>query len=153
MIVSTKGRYALRIMLDLSQHYGEGRVSVAEISKRQSISRKYLESIISSLVKAGYVNGTRGKGGGYVLTRPPSEYRVSDIIRLTEGSVAPVSCVDGSHLGCSMASECLTFPMWAGLDRVIETYLGAITIQDLLDGKIIRPEMSDFTYQNNEKDS
>ena len=137
MMVSTKGRYALRVMIDLALHSDEGRVSLSDISKRQQISLKYLENITSILVKAGYVDGTRGRGGGYVLTRPVNEYTVSEILKLTEGTLAPVACLGTDHNECLMASDCITLPMWTRLDNLIEGYLSSVTLADLVGGKVI----------------
>lgn len=131
-MVSTKGRYALRIMVSLAQRRDEGRVSLAEISKQQGISLKYMETIISVLVKAGHVSGSRGKGGGYVLTRAPEEYTVGSILELTEGSLAPVACLgcDGGN-DCQRANRCPTLPMWVKLDQIIHDYLSSVTLADL----------------------
>ena len=137
MMVSTKGRYALRVMIDLAMHSDGGRVSLSDISKRQKISLKYLENITSILVKAGYVDGTRGRGGGYVLTKPTAEYSVSEILKLTEGTLAPVACLGTDHNECMMASECITLPMWTRLDSLIEGYLGSVTLADLIEGRVI----------------
>lgn len=127
MIVSTKGRYALRVMIDLAV-YGEGRyVPLAEIAGRQGISEKYLESILVVLSRAGCLLALRGKGGGYRLAREPEAYTAGEIIRLVEGTLAPVSCMkDGES--CARAGECPTRPMWKGLDRVIAEYLDGWTL-------------------------
>ena len=130
MMVSTKGRYALRIMVSLAQRMDEGRISLAEISKQQGISLKYMETIISVLAKAGYVSGSRGKGGGYVLTREPQEYTVGSILELTEGSLAPVACL-GCKTDCQRADSCPTLPMWIKLDQIIHDYLESVTLADL----------------------
>lgn len=130
MMVSTKGRYALRIMVSLAQRRDEGRISLAEISKQQGISLKYMETIISVLAKAGYVSGSRGKGGGYVLTREPQEYTVGSILELTEGSLAPVACL-GCKTDCQRADRCPTLPMWIKLDQIIHDYLESVTLADL----------------------
>ena len=136
MMVSTKGRYALIVMIDMAFHRDTGRISLADISKRQGISLKYLESITAMLVKAGYLRGSRGRGGGYILAKDPSECSVGDIIKLTEGSLAPVACLEGDEAQCPKVSECLTYPMWANLDNLIDSYLGSISIQDLIDLKV-----------------
>ena len=106
MLVSTKGRYALRVMVDLAEHQAAGRIPLKEIAARQGISEKYLENILATLVRANMLSGMRGKGGGYVLTRPPEQYTVGEILRLTEGSLAPVACLDGDCKGCSRSDEC-----------------------------------------------
>lgn len=132
MLVSTRGRYALRIMLELGRHEGEGCVPLPVIAENQQISEKYLESIVSVLAKARLVDGQRGKGGGYRLTRPLSECSVGEILRLTEGSLAPVSCLDGDTNACPRAGQCSTLPMWEKLDRLINGYLDSVRLSDLL---------------------
>ena len=132
MLISTKGRYALRVMIDLVEHQSEGYVPLKEIAERQEISEKYLESIIKILVKAKMLDGLRGKGGGYKLTRAPEQYTVGSILRLTEESLAPVSCLENGAVPCARAAECRTLPMWQGLDKVISDYLGRVTIADLM---------------------
>lgn len=131
MLVSTKGRYALRVMVDLAEHQANGRIPLKEIAERQDISEKYLENILSTLVRNGILSGMRGKGGGYCLTKDPSQFTVGQILRLTEGSLAPVACLDGTHRGCARASECPTIGMWSKLDSMISGYLDSITIEDL----------------------
>ena len=132
MLVSTKGRYALRVMVDLAEHQAAGRIPLKEIAARQGISEKYLENILATLVRANMLSGMRGKGGGYVLTRPPEQYTVGEILRLTEGSLAPVACLEPGAKACEHASECRTLPLWKGLDKVINDYLDNITIADLI---------------------
>lgn len=132
MLVSTRGRYALRIMLELGRHEGEGCVPLPVIAENQQISEKYLESIVSVLAKARLVEGQRGKGGGYRLTRPLSECSVGEILRLTEGSLAPVSCLDDDTNACPRAGQCSTLPMWEKLDRLINGYLDSVRLSDLL---------------------
>ena len=132
MLVSTRGRYALRIMLELGRHEGEGCVPLPVIAENQQISEKYLESIVSVLAKAKLVEGQRGKGGGYRLTRPLSECSVGEILRLTEVSLAPVSCLDGDTNACPRAGQCSTLPMWEKLDRLINGYLDSVRLSDLL---------------------
>ena len=132
MLVSTRGRYALRIMLELGRHEGEGCIPLPVIAENQQISEKYLESIVSVLAKAKLVEGQRGKGGGYRLTRPLSECSVGEILRLTEGSLAPVSCLDGDTNACPRAGQCSTLPMWEKLDRLINGYLDSVRLSDLL---------------------
>ena len=130
MIVSTKGRYALRVMIDLAEHQSEKYTPLKEIAARQQISEKYLENILKTLVQNGLLQGLRGKGGGYRLTRDPSQYRISDILLLTEGNLAPVACLEPGA-DCGRLSECRTYEMWRGLDEVIRTYLDKITLTDL----------------------
>ena len=132
MLVSTKGRYALRVMLELAQFGGEGYLPLTEIAERQDISVKYLESIISVLSKAGLVDGVRGKGGGYRLNRKPEEYSVGEILKLTEGSLAPVACLDSKPNKCERSESCKTLPMWEKLDEIICDYLNSVTLADLL---------------------
>lgn len=132
MLISTKGRYALRVMIDLAEHQTDGYLPLKEVAQRQGISEKYLETIIKLLVKANILNGLRGKGGGYKLTRPPEQYTVGSILRLTEDSLAPVSCLEPGAAACARAGECRTLHMWQGLDKVIGEYLDNITIADLM---------------------
>lgn len=137
MMISTKGRYALRIMLDLAQHQEGGYVSLTKIAERQGISVKYLEAIVSMLNKAGMVESQRGKEGGYKLTRKPEEYSVGSIVKLTEGTIAPVACLGKDNVGCEHASDCLTLPLWIKLESVVDGYLESVTLKDLLERKII----------------
>lgn len=137
MMVSTKGRYALRVMIDLASYEPNEYVPLKEITKRQNISAKYLESIISILVKEGFVVGLRGKGGGYKLTKTPDEYTVGSILKATEGGLAPVACLEAGAGGCTRAAECPTLPMWKNLEQMIDDYFERITIADLLNGENI----------------
>ena len=132
MLISTKGRYALRVMIDLVEHQSEGYVPLKEIAERQEISEKYLESIIKILVKAKLLDGLRGKGGGYKLTKAPEQYTAGAILRLTEESLAPVACLEDGAAPCTRAAECRTLPMWQGLDKVINEYLDSILLSDLV---------------------
>lgn len=134
MMVSTKGRYALTVMVDLARNSGEDFVSLADISERENLSMKYLESIISVLNKGGMLLSARGKKGGYKLARKPSEYNISEILLLTEGSLAPVNCIMQDGVQCKKAATCSTLPLWAGLDKVIDKYLGGITLEDIING-------------------
>lgn len=134
MLISTRGRYALRVMIDLAEHQSEGHIPLKEIAQRQDISEKYLESIIKLLVKARLLSGVRGKGGGYQLTRSPEQYTVDAILRLTEDSLAPVACLDEGAEPCARAAECRTLSLWQGLDQVIRNYLSNITLADLIRG-------------------
>ena len=135
MMISTKGRYALRVMLDLAEQDG-GYVPLAEVASRQGISEKYLEGIIALLSRAGLVKSLRGKGGGYCLARTPEEYTVGEILRITEGSLAPVSCLDDAKNTCPRAGECLTLPMWEKLYATISNFLDSVTLAAILDGSI-----------------
>lgn len=132
MLISTKGRYALRVMVDLAEHQAAGRIPLKEIADRQGVSEKYLENILATLVRAGLLSGMRGKGGGYRLTRDPDKYTAGEILRLTEGSLAPVSCLEGGNNGCERAGECRTIGMWRELDEMISNYLDGITVADLV---------------------
>ena len=132
MLISTKGRYALRVMIDLAEHQGEGYIPLKEVAQRQDISEKYLETIIKLLVKANILSGLRGKGGGYKLTKSPEQCTVGNILRLTEDSLAPVSCLEPGAAVCARAAECRTLDLWQGLDKVISEYLDNVTIADLM---------------------
>ena len=132
MLISTNGRYSLRVMIDLAEHQADGYIPLKTIAERQGISEKYLESIIKLLVKAKILTGLRGKGGGYQLTRPPEQYTVGDILRLTEESLAPVSCLEENADVCPRMAACRTLSLWQGLDAVIRTYLDNITIAELM---------------------
>lgn len=131
MKVSTRGRYALRLMIDLAQHQGEGYISLKEISSRQDITVRYLEQIIAILLKAGFVRSFRGKAGGYRLTRSPREYTTEDILKLTEGDLLPMSCMMAQENSCPRAANCATLPFWKGLQNVITDYLRDVTLEDL----------------------
>ena len=132
MLISTKGRYALRVMVDLAEHQSEGFIPLKVIAERQEISEKYLESIIKLLVKATLLNGVRGKGGGYRLTKSPDQYTVGSILRLTEESLAPVACLEEGAASCPRMAQCRTLPLWQGLNQVINDYLDNVTIVDLV---------------------
>lgn len=136
MLVSTKGRYALRVMIDLAEHPNDVFIPLKEIADRQQISEKYLESIISVLSKSGLVKGVRGKGGGYKLSKPPVEYTAADIISLTDGSLAPVNCLESGENTCKLRFNCKTLPMWKKLDQTISTYLHSVTLEDLVKGDV-----------------
>ena len=133
MLISTKGRYALRIMIDLAEHQTDEFISLRGIAQRQEISEKYLESIIRMLVKARVVESLRGKGGGYRLKKDPDQYTVGSILRLTEESLAPVSCLEADAETCPRAGNCRTLALWQGLDKVIYDYLESVTIADLME--------------------
>jgi len=131
MLVSTKGRYALRVMIDLAEHNSGEFIPLKEIADRQEISEKYLESIISTLTKADFLVGLRGKGGGYRLTRSPEKYTVGSILKLAEGTLAPVACLECTPNRCSRAAQCRTLPMWEKLGKIIDDYFEGITLADL----------------------
>ena len=132
MIVSTKGRYALRVMLCFAQRGSDEYVPLKEIAEAEDISQKYLESIMTILSKAGFLDAVHGKGGGYRLNRKPEEYTVGAILKLTEGSLAPVSCTTQGAAACSRSTCCQTLPMWERLERMIDDFFEGITLADLL---------------------
>ena len=132
MIVSTKGRYALRVMLCFAQRGGEEYIPLKEIAESEGISQKYLESIMTILSKAGFVDAVHGKGGGYRLNRKPEDYTVGSILKLTEGSLAPVSCTSQGAAACSRSTCCQTLPMWERLEKMIDEFFEGITLADLL---------------------
>ena len=132
MIISTRGRYALRVMIDLSQQDPDSYTPLKEIAARQEISEKYLENILKSLVTQGFILGLRGKGGGYRLNRPPEEYTIGSILKLTEGSLSAVSCTSMGASACSRTECCQAKPMWDKLDRMIDGFFEGITLADLL---------------------
>ena len=132
MMITTKGRYALRVMLDLAEHNTGKYIPLKEIAARQEISEKYLESIISVLSKAEFVIGLRGKGGGYRLAKSPEQYTVDSILQLTDGSLAPVTCLENANNTCARAASCKTLPMWKKLNDLIHEYLQSVTLDQLL---------------------
>ena len=134
MIVSTKGRYALRVMVQLAASQPGEYMPLGQISRREGISMKYLEAIFAVLVKAGFVEGLRGKGGGYRLTHSPAAYTVGSVLRLTEKSLAPVGCMAAGTPACDRAGRCPTRSMWQELDRMISAYFDSITLADLAAG-------------------
>lgn len=133
MMVSTKGRYALRVMIELAGSPRDEYRPLKEMAERQQISIKYLEAIVALLVKAGFVDGMRGKGGGYRLTREPREYNVWEILISTEGSLVPVSCLENGCEPCERASSCATLPMWNHLNDLIREYLESVSLSDLME--------------------
>lgn len=133
MKVSTKGRYALRMLLDLAEHSNNGFTALKDIAERQDISKKYLEQIVPILNKSDILKTNRGFQGGYKLAKSPDKYTVGEILRLTEGSLSPVPCLDQSPIECERSRDCLTLPIWQGLSKVINEYLDSITLQDVLD--------------------
>ena len=141
MKISTKGRYALRMIIDITLHQDEGYISLKDISERQHISKKYLEQIVPLLNKSGILKTSRGNRGGYKINGNPAKYTVGDILRATEGSLAPVACLDFSPNDCERIDECFTLPVWEGLYKVVIDYLDGITIQDIADRYI--------NYENN----
>ena len=136
MLISTKGRYALRVMADLARNGGEGYVVLMDIAQRQNISEKYLEGIVAALSRSGFLQTQRGRGGGYRLARRPEKYSVGDVLRSAEGSLAPVSCIKTGDAECPNADNCLTLPLWKELDRVMNEYLDSVTLADLIRGDV-----------------
>lgn len=134
MNVTSKGRYALYIMLDLARREDEGCVSLKTIADRHNISMKYLEAIVGSLKRAGLVESTRGKEGGYRLNKPAVEYSVGEILRCLEDNLAPVACIRSGSVNCEKAGECITVPMWKELDDITNAYLDTVSLKDLLTG-------------------
>lgn len=131
-MISTRGRYALRVLIDLAEHGGEQYLPMKEVASRQEISLKYLERILPLLTKSGYVEGQHGKGGGYRLKKTPQDIRVGDVLRLTEGDLAPVACLIPGADPCSFAHECRTLEMWKEYFRLTNTFFDGITIADLM---------------------
>ncbi len=131
-MISTKGRYALRVMIDLAQHENEGCIPLKSIAERQDISKKYLEIIVKELVKGKMVNGVSGKGGGYSLCRSPEEYSVGEILELMEGSLSPVACLANPEYDCPRADVCLTLPMWKEYDKMTRDFFYGKKLSDLL---------------------
>lgn len=142
MKISTKGRYALRMMLDLAMHRDSGYVALKDIAKRQGVSKKYLEQIVPLLNSADYLQTNRGYQGGYMLSKPASSYTVGDILRTTEGGLAPVACLEQEPNRCERSEDCITLELWKGLYKVMTDYLDGITLQDLID------KQNEFSYDN-----
>lgn len=137
MMVSTKGRYALRILIDLALHPKEEYVSLKGIAERQDVSMKYLENIVATLSKADFLESQRGKNGGYRLKNAPTEYTIGSILKLTEGTLAPVACLENCSTDeCSRSGKCLTLPLWQKLDSIINDYLESVTLADLINKNI-----------------
>ena len=131
-MISTRGRYALRVMIDLAEHSNGGYTPMKDVAARQEISLKYLERILPVLAKNGLVEGIQGKGGGYRLTREPAAYPVGEILRLTEGDLAPVACLENGSTPCGRSIECRTFEMWNRLNQLINDFFDGITLADLM---------------------
>jgi len=131
--ISTKGRYALRMLLDLAEHQNDGYTALKDIAERQGISKKYLEQIVPLMNKSDILRTSRGFQGGYMLAQAPDKYKVGDILRVTEGGVSTVACLDCTPNQCERSGDCMTLPVWEGLNQVISTYLDGITLQDILD--------------------
>ena len=142
MKISTKGRYALRVIVDLAEHSEGNYIAMKEVAERQNISLKYLEKILPALVRENIVEGVHGKGGGYKLTREPDKYTVGEILRLTEGELAPSACVECHDVQeCSNKDACRTYPVWDKLNGLINNYLDSITIADLMQKTEIKEQL------------
>ena len=134
MMISTRGRYALPVMIDLAEH-SEGIIPMKAVAQRQGISLKYLEQILPVLTKHHLIEGIQGRGGGYRLCRKPEDYTAGEILRLTEGDLAPVSCLGAEAAVCDRSGDCRTLPLWSGLNNVVNEYLDSVTIADLMQDK------------------
>lgn len=132
MMISTRGRYALRVLLDLAENRNDGYTAMKKVAERQGLSLKYIERIMPVLSKNRYVEGVHGKGGGYRLAKDPKEYRVGDILRLTEGDLAPVTCLECDAKPCERAGNCKTLPMWTEFYNIANNYFDGITLADLM---------------------
>ncbi len=132
-MVSAKGRYALRIFIDLAQNQGEGYVALSEVSKRQDVSLKYLETIVATLVRGGLLRSQRGMSGGYRLSRDAKDISIYDIFNLTEGSLSPVACINCGESFCNRSGNCYTKSMWTNVDNILNNYFKSVSVQDLID--------------------
>jgi len=132
MKISTRGRYALRVMIDLAEHYNGNYIRLKDIVERQDISQKYLEGIMTDLSKSGLVEGQHGKGGGYKLNRAPVDYTVGEILRITEGDLAPIACLEKDAVHCLRTQECRTLPMWKKLYKMINDFFDGVSLADLM---------------------
>jgi Rrf2 family transcriptional regulator, iron-sulfur cluster assembly transcription factor len=135
MMISSKGRYALRVMLDMAEHASDSYIRLKDVAERQNISRKYLENIMPELARCGLVESALGKAGGYKLTRAPKEYKVGEILYAAEGELAPVACLAKDGKKCEHVDGCYTLPFWRGLEEHINAYVNSYTLQDLIDSK------------------
>lgn len=142
MLVSTKGRYATRMLLDIAMHQENGYVSMKSIAERQGISKKYLEQFTAQLARAGLLDIRRGNQGGYRLMAEPKDITLEEILSLTEGPMHAVACLEHSPNQCDRCDSCITLPAWQGLDKAVHDYLSSVTLQDLLDQAQLRPEIS-----------
>ena len=132
MLISTKGRYALRVLVDMAERQAEGYIPLKEIAERQEISEKYLESIVKELVRSGILEGLRGKGGGYRLGRSADKINVLEVLERMEGTLAPVACLETGSRPCPRAAGCHTLPLWKGLDETVRAYLSGYTVESLM---------------------
>lgn len=144
MKISTKGRYALRMLLDLAEHQNIGYIALKDIAKRQNISKKYLEQIVPLLNRSNFLLTNRGFQGGYRLAKTPDQYTIGDILRVTEGGLSPVACLEQAANQCERSAQCPTLPVWKGLEQVINEYLDSITLQDILNQQKER-YLNDYT--------
>lgn len=135
MRISTKGRYALRIMADLAMHNNGEYIRLKDIAKRQAITLKYLEQIMPMLTRAGFVKSLRGNNGGYMLAREPEEYTAGEILRVAEGSLSPLVCIEDTPNRCPRKETCVTLPFWEGMWNLINEYVDSVTLADLISGK------------------
>ncbi len=135
MMVSTRGRYALRVLIDLAENGKDGYIPLKDISERQDISKKYLESIMSTLSKGGLVDAAAGKSGGYKLNRALSDYTAGEVLRLTEGNLAPVNCIGDGAIFCEKAAKCRTLPLWSKLNELVNGFLDGVTLSSLVEGE------------------
>ena len=142
MLISTRGRYALRVLLDLAENQDKGYIAMKKVAERQELSLKYIERIMPVLSKNHYVEGVQGKGGGYRLVKNPKEYRIGDILRLTEGTLAPVACLECNSKTCQREKTCKTLPMWREFYQIINAYFDNITLADLMNGEKHRYNLS-----------
>ena len=136
MMISTKGRYALRVMADMAQHATEGYLSLGDVAKREDISMKYLEAIVASLCHSALLDSKRGKSGGYRLCKAPEEYTIGEILKAAEGGLTPVGCPECDGESCSRADGCITLPLWRTMDAMINNYLESVTLADLINGTV-----------------
>ena len=136
MKISTKGRYALRMMVDIAEHQKDGYVTLKDVAQRQQISKKYLEQIALHLSQAGMLRAVRGYQGGYMLSRPAADYTVSSILQVVEGTLSPVACLENNPNACERCDACRTLPVWQGLERQISDYLRGITLEDVVEGRV-----------------
>ena len=143
MLISTRGRYALRVLLDLAENQDKGYIAMKKVAERQELSLKYIERIMPVLSKNHYVEGVQGKGGGYRLVKNPKEYRIGDILRLTEGTLAPVACLECNSKTCQREKTCKTLPMWREFYQIINDYFYNITLADLMNGEKHRYNLSE----------
>lgn len=136
MMISTKGRYALRVLLDIAENSEKGYIPMKTVAERQNLSLKYIERIMPSLSKNNYVEGIHGKGGGYKLSKSPKDYKIGDILRLAEGDLTPVACLGCNSKQCDRAGICKTLPMWKKFDSLVNDFFDSITLQDLMNGNL-----------------